>query len=28
LKKINEQLSLIEEQWLGWAAEIESIESR
>jgi ATP-binding cassette subfamily F protein 3 len=28
LKKINEQLTLIEEQWLGWAAEIESIESR
>jgi ATP-binding cassette subfamily F protein 3 len=28
LKKINEQLTFIEEQWLGWAAEIESIESR
>ncbi len=28
LKKINEQLTHIEEQWLGWAAEIESIESR
>ena len=28
LKKINEQLTLIEEQWLGWSAEIESIESR
>ncbi|MEO0047588.1 MAG: putative transporter ATP-binding protein YheS [Pseudomonadota bacterium] len=28
LKKINEQLSFIEEQWLGWAAEIELIESR
>jgi len=27
LKQINDQLAKIEEQWLGWAAEIEEIEN-